>query len=312
MSGCGRFEKFIEQYLAGDISPADLESLNEHSRSCPRCRETMDLGSELSQIAGAIPQPSDGDLREMRASALQRIRRYRHKERERPLWRRWVPVTAAKPVYAGALAIVLVGVGFFLGRLDAGRPLFGHDRLTEEIVRQASQERGLAGYWDSPFVYSNVNLRPHGNGIVTLDFDATRHVSVTTTLAAPLTREILVYAMIDPTTMGTRLEAMDVAAESMDEKLRETLVFILLNDPSLPVRLRSLEILSEHASDPGVQDALLASLAQDPSVQIRMLALDSLAGQHMDPAVIRRAIGETLDDNDRAVLNRVAQLMGSS
>ena len=98
----------------------------------------------------------------------------------------------------------------------------------------------------------------------------------------------------------------------MDDKLREALIFILLNDPSLPVRLRSLEILMPYASDPRVQDALLVAVAQDPSVQIRLLAVESLAGQHKDPGVIRHALGASLDENDRAVLHRAIQLMGNS
>jgi hypothetical protein len=137
-------------------------------------------------------------------------------------------------------------------------------------------------------------------------------MSVTRTVASPLTREILVHAMIDPSAMGTRLTAMGVARESMDEKLREALAFILLNDPSLPVRLRSLEILTQYASDPVVQDALLASLSQDPSVQIRLLALESLAREQVGPGVVRQALGETLDSNDRAVLHRAAELMSES
>jgi hypothetical protein len=203
-------------------------------------------------------------------------------------------------------------LGFVLGRLGAGGGGFDEDLLVEEVVRQASLERGLAGYWDSPFIYSNVSFHPRKDGTVTIDFDVTRHVNVTRKLESPLTREILVHAMIDPTAMGTRLTAMGMARRTMDEKLKEALVFILLNDPSLPVRLRSLEVLMPYASDPGVQDALLTALAQDPSVQIRLLAVDTLAGEHTDPGMIRRAIGGTLDENDRAVLHRVEELMGSS
>jgi hypothetical protein len=207
---------------------------------------------------------------------------------------------------------VFLVLGFLLGRVGAGRVELDEDLFVEEVVRQASLQRGIAGYWDSPFIYSNVSFRSHEDGTVTLDFDVTRHMTVTRALDSPLTREILVYAMIDPSPMGTRLTAMGVARRTMDEKLRETLIFILLNDPSLPVRLRSLEILAQYASDPLVQDAFLVSLSQDPSVQVRLIALESLAEERRDPGVIRRALGETLDGNDRAVLHRAVELIGES
>jgi hypothetical protein len=145
-----------------------------------------------------------------------------------------------------------------------------------------------------------------------LSFDATRHVDVATTLDSPLAREVLVHAMIEPSPMGSRFEAMAVAGGSMNERLREAMVFILLNDPSLPVRLRSLEVLSRHSSDPVVQDALLASLSQDPSVQVRLLALETLASRHVAPDVIRRAIGDAPDESGRAVLHRAIELIGES
>jgi hypothetical protein len=157
-----------------------------------------------------------------------------------------------------------------------------------------------------------VNMRPQNGSDVVLSFDITRRVDVATTLESPLAREVLVYAMIDPTNMGSRFEAMTVAGRSMDERLKDALVFILLNDPSMPVRLRSLDILSKHTSDPVVQDALLVSLSQDPSVQVRLLALESLADQQVAPGVIRQAIGETPDESGRAVLHRAIELIGDS
>ncbi len=317
MSGCERFEELIEQYLAGDIAVADLESLRQHSLSCPGCRQMMGLHNVLSQIPEQVSQLSEGHLEEMRDSVLGRIRRSgpehsapRHGTL--PLWKRWQLALASRPVYAVASAIVLLTLGFLLGRLGAERAGFDENVFVDEVVRHASLETGLAGYWDSPFIYSNVSFRPQDDGTVTIGFDVTRRVTVTRKLKSPLTREMLVQAMFDPSAMGARLTAMGMARQTIDEKLKEALIFILLNDPSLPVRLRSLEILKPYASDPVVQNALLVSLAQDPSVQIRLLAVESLAGQHTDPGLIRQALGEPLDESDLAVLHRAIQLMGDS
>ncbi len=323
MSECARFEHLIEDYLAGDISREDLETLERHSGSCPGCRNLMELHREMSETSVEIPLPSEGDLGAMRSAVLRRIGvpgRVRsgrlsahagHGKDAQPFWKRWAVLPVLRPAYVVAFAVALVALGFLLGRMGSSPQEFDDNMLVEEMVRQASLERGLDGYWDSPFIYSNVNVRRQNGGVL-LSFDATRHIDVATTLDSPLSREVLLYAMIDPSPMGSRFEAMAVAGRSMDERLKEAMVFILLNDPSLPVRLRSLDILSRHSSDPVVQDALLVSLSRDPSVQVRLLALESLASQQVAPDVIRHAIGNTPDESGRAVLYRAIELVGES
>ena len=347
MSGCERFEELIERYLAGDIEPADLEALRQHSRSCSACRRLMELDQELSAVPEHVTYVSEGRFDEMRASVLGRIRNSmmrrgareasvrgrstrkgtasEQRAREQratgsrlPFWKRWSAALGRQPAYGVVAAGLVLVLGFALGRLTAGLTTgqagFNQDSFVREVVQQASQERGLAGYWDSPFTYSNVSFRPRDNGTVAIDFDVTRHINVTRKMESPMTREILVHAMIDPTAMGARLNAMGVASEVMDETMddtiRQTLIFILKNDPSMPVRLRALEVLKPHASEPGVQDALLTVLAQDPSVQIRLLAVECLAGKRTDPELIRGALGEPRNDSDRAVLHRAVELLG--
>jgi len=326
MSECERFEHLIEAYLAGDISGEDLENLSRHSEFCPGCRRLMELHRELSEAPADVPLPSDGDLSAMRSAVLRRVgmeerlRSGRPSSRTglagtgkgpQPFWKRLVSMPGLRPAYVAGLAIVLLALGFVLGWMGAGPQEFDDEMLVKEMVRQASLERGLEGYWDSPFIYSNVNVRRQ-NGDVLLSFDAMRHMDIATTLDSPLAREVLVHAMIEPSPMGSRFEAMAVAGGSTDERLREAMVFILLNDPSLPVRLRSLDILSRHSSDPVVQDALLVSLSQDPSVQVRLLALESLASRQVAPDVIRHAIGDAPDESGRAVLHRAIELIGES
>jgi predicted anti-sigma-YlaC factor YlaD len=312
MSGCERFERFIEDYLGGDISPEDLEQLEQHSLSCPGCRMMMELHRELSGTPEGFSQATEQDFDTMRTAVLRRVGAGAAKRKAEPFWKRLLVLPAARPAYAAVSVVVLIALGFLFGRMSSGTARFDDSLLVNEVIHQASLGRGLEGYWESPFTYSNVNVRGNNGGNLILSFDVTRRVDVATTLDSPLAREVLAYAMIDPSNMGSRLKAVAVAGKSMDKSLRDALVFVLLNDPSMPVRLRSIHILSQHASDPVVQDALLAALSQDPSVQVRLLALESLAGQQVAPDAIRRAIGETPEASDRAVLNRAIELMGES
>lgn len=312
MSGCQRFKDLLEKYVAGEHAPSDLDALHDHAKSCADCRRIVELHEELRQAAEEIPEPSAAHFQAMRAAVLRQIPQKQRGEVSseskrggflRSLWAR----PAVRPAFAFVLAVAFLAGGFFLGRLSVPEPEFDEELMVEAISRQASLGKGLAEYWDSPFVYSNVSFRPR-NGRIELSFDAARHIEVSTTEDSPLMREVVLHAMLDPTDMGSRLDALELAPRTMDGKLREVMIFALLNDPSLPVRLKALEVLAAYADDPGVRDALLLSVGQDPSVQIRFLALESLAGQGVSAERIRGAIGEVRSETDRAVLQHAAEL----
>jgi hypothetical protein len=314
MSDCRRFKNILEAYVSGEAAHQDVLALRAHAESCTECRRAMELHGKLSQMADGMPQPSEDAFRAMRAAVLRRIPRPGREAIEGSgvaagFWRRLWARPVLGPAFAFVLALAILGAGFALGRRTAPAGGFSESVIVKEIARQASLGKGLAGYWDSPFVYSNVKFHP-SDGDVSLSFDVTRHVDLMTAGDSPVLREILLHAILDPSAIGTRLEAIELAPKNMDAKVKEVLVFTLLNDPSLPVRLRALEVLTPYADDPVVKDALLSSLGQDPSVQVRFMALDCLAGRKVDPETIRSAIGEVRRDTDRAVYERAVQLTG--
>lgn len=313
MSGCERFKDKTEQYIAGEASPADFEKLKEHSLSCPDCRIVLELHEDLKGMAADVPEPSNSDFREMRAAVLRQIDvgARRAPKRARAgigFWRNLVPFPALGPATAVVLGVVLLGGGFFAGRASAPDEGVTEEALVAEINKQASREKGLDGYWDSPFFFSNVRAKKQQSGYLQMSFDVTRHVDLDTRMDSPLVNEVLLHAILESPNIGSRFEAMDLAKESEDPKIKEVLVFTLLNDPSLPVRLSALNILKDHASDPTVQDALLTTIGQDPSVHMRFQALECLAGQSVAPEAIVRAVGDKPDEAGRAVLERANEL----
>lgn len=313
MSGCDRFKSIIERHISGEATAAEIDSLRAHAESCAECRRVVELHEDLTEAAFEIPEPSEAGFQAMRASVLRHVRRDPRRDTARAasrpgFWRGMWSLPAAKPAFAFVFAAALLAGGFFLGKASVSPAAYDENLLVQEISRQAEAERGLAGYWDSPFAYSNVIARPKEDGGVWLSFDVTRHIDLDTIVQSPLVREVTLHAILDSPTMASRFEALSLARESSDPKLREVLVFTLLNDPSLPVRLSALDILKQYAADPAVRDALLTSVGQDPSVHVRFLALECLAAQHVDPDVILRAAGDTSDETARAVIERAAQL----
>jgi hypothetical protein len=249
----------------------------------------------------------------MRAAVLRQVDMRSRSAARRPVaragfLRNLAPRWAVRPAFAFVLALALLAGGFAVGRVSAPRDVFSEEALITEINRQASLETGLEGYWDSPFTFSNVMAEKRDGGYVALSFDVTRHVNLDTRMSSPLANEVLLHAIVSSSNIGLRFDAMKLAEESADPNLKEVLVFTLLNDPSLPVRLSALNVLKKHSSDPAVKDALLTTIAQDPSVHMRFLALECLAAQDVGPEAIRQAVGESPDDAGIAVLERANEL----
>ena len=110
----------------------------------------------------------------------------------------------------------------------------------------------------------------------------------------PLAQELLVHAMLDRSSLGSRLRAVSLAADAVDAKVREALVFAMLNDPSLPVRLRALEAIAVGEIGPTVQDALLKVLEHDESIQMRLLAVQLLTeGGTQQQSLLRQTLRDT-------------------
>jgi hypothetical protein len=85
------------------------------------------------------------------------------------------------------------------------------------------------------------------------------------------------------------------------------MIFSLRRDPSLAVRLKALERLSDHLDQPDVEAAVLDTLRADESVQMRLLALESLAAHRVSPERIRDVIREGDHPGDEALLVRLAK-----
>ena len=125
---------------------------------------------------------------------------------------------------------------------------------------------------------------------------------------SPVVREVLLHAILEPSALGTRLQAMELTPEILDPALQEALVFTMHHDPALAVRLEAMAVLSRHPFDARVREALLATLREDEAVQMRLLALETLAGQEVDPSQLERVIREAGQESDPAVLMYAATL----
>jgi hypothetical protein len=305
MNECERVEPIFVAYVAGELDEAALGPLLAHCRNCEECRQLVELHRDLAALASRAPQPDGADLAAMEARVLDRFD-------GAPIGRIRGMRMPARVTAALAASLLLFVAGLAAGRTLWGRP--GPDvsaglegRMISAIRADAASNRALRDVEDSRFTYSDVSFRRAGGDRVALDFDVTTHVELVEPVRSELVQDVLVQALLNPSSAGARLRAMALASSGVTPKTKEALLFAMRRDTSLAVRLEALTVLSGRLSDPEVESAVLAALRDDQAVPMRLLALDALAAHSVDRGRIRDAIRENPRPGDEALRVRLAR-----
>ncbi|MCP4546343.1 MAG: hypothetical protein GY835_07750 [bacterium] len=308
MNDCRRFEELIEKLMVDEIVNGDLTLLREHCTSCKECNSLLELHGGLQDLGQALPEPSTSELAEIRQRVLAQTARSPRQQSVQSSG--FITDLGAlfrnHPSAAILAAAAMIVFAIFMTNRPPVEPHFD-DELLQAINSQAERMTGLDDYWDAPFVFTNVTVRQQDNGRFALSFDANRHFDLSTSQDSPLAREVLMHAIMEPTSMGSRFQAMAMAPQIMDPRLREALIFTMHQDPSLAVRLNSLTVLSSFPDDEIIQEALLQTLKQDKEVQMRLLAMEHLTDRQVAFETLQQAVTDGGFDADAALLQRTTE-----
>ena len=305
MSQCHRYQELIESCLAEEISTRDQADLDEHCTACPECANLLELHRDLLVLDDEITMPDKHEFRDMREAVLASTE---SSGVDAPggflidLRRLW----QSHPIPSGLATAAVLVCAVFLGRaIQQDRSL--EDQLLQQSTQwTTAQQAGLDSYWDAPYSFTNVSVRDRGQGQLALSFDASRHVDLQVAQDSPLAREVLLHAILDPSSMGSRLRAMEATPAIGDSRLKEALIVTMLNDPDATVRLNAIGVLARYPYDKQSQDALLQTLGHDEDVQMRLTALEELARRNVGPEMIREAIGEDAPQGTKAILREAS------
>ncbi len=306
MSDCRQYQEILEDFLAGEIAANDLADLQNHCDRCRECADLLEIHESLLAVSEEIPEPDLDELDDVREAILERaVPRASFRVDLDRLWRGHPLATSLS--IAAALACVVL-----LGRWSPVSQVVDDDLMLAAIDQQATRQAGLSDYWDAPLSFANVSVRPQADGRLAFSFDVSRHIDVQTAADSPLAREVLLHAILEPSSPGSRFGALDITPQITDRRLADAVAYTMHNDPSLTVRLNALAALARYPYDGRVQDALLQTLKQDPEVQMRLLALEHLTRQHVGQETIRNAVNEAGLASDAAVLEHLSTLSAES
>ena len=306
MSECEHYFHEVERLRQHRLDDDGKRELFAHLAGCGDCRELFGLQGDLAAAGNGYGEPVDDELAAMRGRVLDEIRRAAPvegapAEMVRGSGSRWF-----RPALAAAAVLLLVVTGFVGGRL--GQRGAVAPTLLDSIETVALENRSLGDVEDSSNIFSGVRLREQQDGQVMLAFDVTRHVELVRPTDDPLVREVLVHALLNPSSLDARLKAIRFAGGAPEPMVRQALIFAMCNDESLPVRLRAMETLSEQPLDEPLESALLQVLLQDQSEQMRLVAIDLLATMKSSPEDFHRAVESSGALADPVVAARINQL----
>jgi len=313
MKDCRDFEALIDRAQTGEASEQEQEALLDHLESCPDCNRFFEAVGTLRN-SGLDAEPDADDLLSMRRAVLREIRKGRGKRRSFSLIS-----LLTHPVAAAACAVLLLVFGFLLGRgaskigRDTREPqtTAATDRFTSAIQKVAQSHTAYEDIVNSPFTYTNVRVTQGQTGMVNLSFDVSRHLDLSLRKEDPLVTEVLVQSLIEPSGVNTRLNAISIADNVPDPKIKKSLIFAMLGDENLAVRMTAQSKLIEHRGDPEITEALLAVLEKEPSVRMRLVAIDYLASSKIQPERLERAVRAGKPENSDAVFLKVSQYLQS-
>lgn len=311
MKPCKQYEILIKKLIADEISSGDKKYLLEHTENCPACREILELHQQLAKAAPALPQAETADFLNMRRNVLRAIRS-RQEIKKYPwyytLTEHWKSAfNRPAPAYAFSFAMLIFGI--YLGNTIINPGVESDTDLIQQISYTAQQNKGLSEVKNSPYVFSNVKLQEINTKNISLSFDVTTHLDLVRPKDDPMLKEILAQSMLNPQPVSSRLKTISYSEKFIDPKIKEALIFTLMNDNTPAVRLKAMGSLVKYRNDRQIQDALLKILKEDDSVQMRLMAIDFLTDHKIDGMVLEKELGGMESGKNTAVMLKVNQYL---
>jgi hypothetical protein len=310
MDDCNRFFNQIADLRQQNLSDEDQTELFAHLATCRDCRDLMQFHEDLTTAGDDFGEVDSEALAGVRERVLDEIRSTEGTVaavvRPAAFW-----AVGRNRLLAATAAIVMAIGGFTAGRMAVGVGPTDGDLLVATLEDGAEEHRRLRDVEDSPNIISNVAVRPVGEGRLAMSFDVARHIEIERPVNDPLVNEVLVHAILDQSSMGSRLKAVSIAARADNGKIEEALVFSMLDDPDLPVRMRALEILADRPISDSVEQGLMKVLRHDESMQMRLLAIEVLANNHAGGQQVLEDFLETDEAVEPAIAERLASFVQS-
>jgi len=300
MPKCNIYHKLIIKLITSGLDENENTILNKHTSVCRECAGLMLVHHNIGQTRKNFRMPSSDEFRTMRQNTLRQIRLTDSPKVNSLLDQFRGLFVKVEFAYALALLFLIFSLyNLYDSEKDQGSI---PSALVEQIDYTARQNQSLSDIENSPYTYTDIEIKEMDDRQIHLGFNVSTYMELIRDKNDALVKEILAQSIINSQQTGAKLTTIAYAEELMDPKLKETLLYVLLNDPDLAVRLKALNILTNYANDDRIQDTFLSVLKNEESVQMRLTVLDYLTANKTESDLIIRELSTAKTKINQAVL----------
>ena len=309
MKECKKYEELLKNLIANEIGDEDKRLILGHIRQCKACKSFYEMHHQLEIHTIDFPEASDEDYLKARQSVIRLIRN--KKAASDITWYQYFSDQLlsifSRPAFTISFSVIVLLIGFFLyPLLQPSQVKPGFD-LAQQLKFTAQQNTDLQEVENSPYIFSDVRFKNVNGGQVEIGFNVSTHMELVRQKNDPLVKEVLAQAVMNPASLGNRLQAISYSEEIMDSKIKEALIFTMLNDNNLAVRIKAMTSLAKYPSDSKIQDAFLKILKNDEQVQLRLMAIDYLTSNLSNEKNLEEIIKDLNQPNDAGIRYKLSQ-----
>jgi anti-sigma factor RsiW len=281
-------------YVYNELPDDARYELEQHLARCPGCTAELKATRKFHAVLSELPieEPSPNLL------TASRMRLEEALETAKPggFWRRLAfdPTAWLRQIqFAPALAAVLVILGF-AGGIGTSYKLMSNSGNLESLVPRAAPAPA-----ESSIAAIRSISQDAGANTVSIQYDTVSTQQAQGSLNDQRIQQLLLFAARNNYNSGVRMDSVDLLTQhASDTHVREALIWALRYDSNPGVRLKALDGMVAYVkSDPRVRDALLEALMDDSNLGVRVEALHLLEPVRADSSV--RAVLVKLAENDQ-------------
>jgi hypothetical protein len=304
MKNCKEYQSLLEKIIAGDINKNEHAELLQHIDSCSECTRLYSTNKALLQMNKPIDPVSKNEFNTLRLKVIEKINQQNEKSFAIKVQKIIDTMMEyfKKPEYA--LAAITLIVGFFLGRALPPDENGIAGGFLKQISSIAEQNTYLSDTQKSSYRFSNVSLKEMDNNKISMSFDVSTSLDFVRQKDDPLVKEILTQTMLETENVGTNLKAISYSESILDNKIKQALIYSMLNAPVTAVRLKSMEGLLKYKIDPELQEAFLKVLSEEETIKMNLLAIDYLTKNNYNADSLKSIIEEADPKKSTAIFVR--------
>jgi len=290
-------------YVYNELPDDARYELEQHLARCPGCTTELKATRKFHAVLSELPveEPSPNLL------TASRMRLEEALETAQPggFWRRLAfdPAAWLRQIqFAPALAAVLVMLGF-AGGIGTSYKLMSNSGNLESLV-----PRGAPAPAESSIAAIRSISQAAGSNTVSIQYDTVSTQQAQGSLNDQRIQQLLLFAARNNYNSGVRMDSVDLLTQhASDTHVREALIWALRYDSNPGVRLKALDGMAAYVkSDPQVRDALLEALMDDSNLGVRVEALHLLEPVRADSSV-RAVLVKLAQKDDNAYIQSQAR-----